>query len=676
MQMSLSFSEGEKEFFKVYLELLKKYHKEPQKLNIFVELKALDFGIENLQEVLEKFNEFLRRYLFFKSKRQELEEILPVSSDIVPILEEYPYFVAYEAVKTYPSKGEYKGFKLRGDFLLAGAKDGKIRIWKVINNSLRFLKELGNESEGFPKYELQDNYLFYSVGNELKVYYLPSGKVVASVDIGQPAEALNLENGKVYLYKKISNIAIKQQVSVADGIIVFGPADPILPTQIESGEIDMTAIGQKLIKAKDGKIFLFEGAKRVEGVSFVLINKFDFGYPINDLLIYNDTIIIAPSGTVPAVSDFKGNIVAELSIPLSHSYRIRRHPKRELIAISHNQNLISIWNMENFQPVKILESYFIDVLGLDFSPDGKYLVASGEGRDINIWDTESWEMVKDLDLPTEGIMAVKFSPDGNILAAGTSEGTIYLIDTQSWEVVKELHSHTDMVSDILFVGNNELVSASWDGRALLWNLETGEVEKVLQDTDARVWKLALSEDGKYIAIADWEGLVLSYSTEKWKEEAKFADKSGVSAVAFGENHLVIGRKDGTLELIELQAKEEKGQKIVEISAQPSEKAVGVSPFKGNLLAYTEKNKIAVWDSEGEKVFTAKVEGKLSEVENLKEPQLTVEVLPETYLIETDGYFYGAKGWENYIQILKGLEIVENKEEFLKEITKPELLEKL
>jgi len=226
------------------------------------------------------------------------------------------------------------------------------------------------------------------------------------------------------------------------------------------------------------------------------------------------------------------------------------------------------------------------------------------------------------------------------------------------------------------VDQKTLVSASWDGRALLWNLESGEVEKLLQSGEDRVWKLALSEDKLHLAVADWEGKVSIYSTKNWKEVAHFIDKEGVTAISFGTDHLAIGRKDGTVELVELQAEEEVSQNIVEISSQLSEKAKGVVPFDGNLIVYTEGGKLGAWNSEGKKVFGATVKGTLENVENLREPHLHLEVLPDTYIVEEGGYFFGAKGWENYIQVLKGLEIIEDKGEFLKEVVKPDLLKEL
>ncbi len=675
MLADLSFSEQEKNFFKIYLDLLKKYHTDPQKFKFFLEIKAAEGGIENLEKTVEKFEEFLRRYLFFKSKRTELEQLLPVEPDVVSVLKKYPYFVPYEIWRTYPSESSYEGVKWREPLLLAGGKDGKVRIWRFEGGKFKFLKEVGKESQTFPKFEVSEDHLFYAAGETLTVYYLPSGKVVAEIELGSPPEALNLEKGKVYVYKKVGNLAIKQQVWVEDGKTVFGPADPVAPTQVESGELDMVAVERKLVKVKDGKILLFEGVKRSEKVEFVSVDKFNFGHPVNDLLLIKNTVLVAPSGHPPAALDLQsGRITAKLEIPLNHSYRIRKNPKKDRIAVSHDQNLVSVWDLNTLQPVRLLESYFIDVLALDYSPDGRYLAASGEGRDINVWNTETWEMVKDIDLPVEGIMSLRFSPDGNHLVAGTAEGNIYFVNTSDWSVERTLSYHEDMVSDLVFTPDGKhLISASWDGKALLWNAESGEVEKILQSAEGRVWKLALSEDGRFLAVADWDGKVGIFDTRNWEEVATFIDKSGVTAVAFGGEHLVIGRKDGTIEVVHLKAAEEVSQEVVELSTNPAEEAAGVVRFDGNLLVYTKGKSLKVWDKEGKKVFSAKVEGDLKEVENLREPNLPIEVLPETFILQSDGYLYGAKRWEDYVQVLKGLEVVEDKGDFLREVSKPELL---
>jgi len=679
MLTTFSFEEKEKQFFEIYQQLLIRYYSEPQKLKLLLEIKALDLGLENPEKTLEKIEEFLREYLFFKSQRGELEKILPVNPEVLKVLKKFPYFVEYTVSYKFPDSALYRGFKWREPLLLAGGNDGLVRIWKHHNGKFIYLKSLGERGEDFPNYEVYKGHLFYSNGSNLKIYYLPSGKEVADIDVGHPVAALNLEGGKLYLFKKVGNIAIKQRVDIEEGVVSFGPADPVAPTQVESGETDMSAAEGKLLKLKEGKILLFTGEKKEEVLKLERKNLFKFNFPINDIYPFKTSAVVGTDNTPPVVIDINsGEIVAKLDLPVVHTYRVRKNPTRDEIALSHSDNLISIWDTNTLQPIRILESYFIDVLALDYSPDGKYLAAAGEGRDINIWDTESWKMVKDLELPYEGITALAFSPDGKYLAAGCGDNDIYLIDTQNWEVVGKLSYHEDLISDLIFSKDGKhLISASWDGKALLWNLETGEVERILESSTDRVWKLSLSKDGKFLAVADWKGKVSVFKTDGWNLVETFIGKSGVTAVAFGEEVLLIGRKDGTVEVVELRREERfSSEGIKELSKNPSEEAVGITIFEGNLLAYTKGKHLAVWNSMGDKVFSAKVEGELKEVENLREPRAEIKILPKTYIVKKDGYFFGAKGWEDYINILKGLEIVEDKSPFLKEIAKPEILKEL
>lgn len=674
MQTTYQFSEEEKKFFEVYRQLLEKYSDNLQKLRLFLEIKALDLGIENPDEVLEKIHSFLRDYLFFKDRKEELKEILPVDEKFLKILERYPYFVEYRIAYVFPTEAVYGGFKWREPFIIAGGIDGKVRIWKYEDGKIYYLFDIGENHTGFPAYELYKDHLFYSIGSTLKVYYLPSGKLVEEIDVGQPIAALNLEEkGNLYLYKRFGQLAIKQKIDLDNGKVEFGPADPIALASVESGETDMVALGKNLLKLKKGRLLFFQGKKESGNENLVKEKVFKLGFPINDIYILGESAILGTDGAPPQIVDIKtGEILGNLDISVLHSYRIRKNPVRDEIAISHSDNLISIWNSKTLENVKILENYFIDVLGLDYSPDGKLLAAAGEGKDINIWNTENWEMIKDITLKHEGITALKFSSDGKYLAVG-GDNNIYLLSTEDWSVVKTLSKHEDLISDLLFI-KDKLISAGWDGKVLVWDVESGEVERVLQNSDQRVWKLALSRDGGLLAVADWEGKVNIYKTATWDLVETFADKSGVTAVAFGENLLLIGRKDGTLEVIKIEPKEL--EEVVEnISANPSEEVEGINAFGGNILIYTKKGRLGIWNPQGEKVFSATVES-LKDAENLRPPKLEVKVLPDTFIVRKENNFYGAKGWDNYINILKGVEIVEEKEPFLEVISNSKLLEEL
>ena len=678
MNLEFSFSDKEKEFFEVYQDLLLKYHKNPEKLEIFLELEAKGKGIENLDELLERFNEFLRTYLFFKSLRSKLENILPVKKEILKVLHEYPYFVEYEVRLKFPSANtEYSGFKWYEPFLIAGGKDGIVRVWKYEDGTFHLIKELGETAGGFPKYELNNGVVFYAAGSDLIAYNLESGKVVDRVDVGQPPAAIGKDGDRVYLFKKVGNIAIKQRISLENGKIVFGAADIVSPTEIDSGELDMAVVEGKLLKLKDGKILLFKGGKKEEVIEFVDDKVIEFDAPVNDILIYKNYAILAPSKENPAVINIDtGEEVAELDVPVKHSYKVVKNPVENQIAISHNENLITIWNLETLKLEKVLESYFIDVMALDYSPDGKYLAAAGEGRDINIFDTETWELVKDIDLPTEGVMAVEFSPDGRYLAAGCGDYNVYLLNTETWEVEKVLKKHEYLISDLVFLeGGKKLISASWDGQAILWDVESGEPIKILAATDERIWKVSVSPDGKFIALGDWNGKVEILDAKTFEPVKSWKGESRVLALAFSDEYLLVGRKDGSVEVVRVERREKLAEGAIEdIAHNPAEDVVGVSTFDKNLLVYTSSGGLKIWNSVGDKVFSAKVDGRLTEVENLREPKINMVVLENTYLLNEDNHFFGGKGWQNYVQIIKGTEVVKDKNEFLKEITKPDLIQ--
>jgi WD40 repeat protein len=680
MQLEFSFSDKEKEFFKVYQELLPKYYNKPAQFKILLELEAAHLGLENWEETLGKIEEFLRIYLFFKSLRSKLEEIFPVKGELLEVLKKYPYFVEYEARFNFPSKtAQYDGFKWYSPLLFAGGSDGRVRVWKYENGAFHLLKELGEEIAEKPLYEFDGENVFYSAGGKLTVYNLESGKKVDEVDIGQPPVAMNRSENAVYIYKRVENIAIKQRVLLEDGKITFGAADIVSPTEIESGELDMAAVEGKLLKVKDGELLLFKGGKKEEKIDFVEDKKIAFNSPVNDLLIYKNYTIVAPSKTKPAVINIEtGEILTELNIPAKHSYKVVKNPQRNEFAISHSDNVISIWNLENLQLERVLESYFIDVLALDYSPDGRYLAAAGEGRDINIFDTESWKLVKDIDLPVEGVMAVEFSPDGKYLAAGCGDYNVYLIDTETWEVVKTFKKHEYLISDIVFLeGGKKMISASWDGQAILWDVESGEPVKTLAATDERIWKVSVSPDEKFIALGDWNGKVEILETANWQPVKSWKEKSRVLALAFSEDYLLVGRKDGTIEVIRVERTEQLQEGSIEnLGKSPAESVVGVTTFDGNLLAYTESGFLRIWNSVGEKVFSAFVDGELTHTENLREPRIEIKVLPETFILKRDNYFFGGKGWQNRVEIVKGLEFVKDKTDFVREITKPELMKEV
>ena len=115
------------------------------------------------------------------------------------------------------------------------------------------------------------------------------------------------------------------------------------------------------------------------------------------------------------------------------------------------------------------------LLGVDYSPDGKRVVAGGLGRDIVVYDVETAKPVLILKGHTDDVVTVKYSPNGRYIASGGVDRALILWDALTGELLRKNTDHTDYVRDVAFSPDSKLlVSAGWDGQALVFNTLSGQ----------------------------------------------------------------------------------------------------------------------------------------------------------------------------------------------------------
>ena len=115
------------------------------------------------------------------------------------------------------------------------------------------------------------------------------------------------------------------------------------------------------------------------------------------------------------------------------------------------------------------------LLGVDYSPDGKRVVAGGLGRDIVVYDVETAKPVLTLKGHTDDAVTVKYSPNGRYIASGGVDRALILWDALTGELLRKNTDHTDYVRDVAFSPDSKLlVSAGWDGQALVFNTLSGQ----------------------------------------------------------------------------------------------------------------------------------------------------------------------------------------------------------
>ncbi|BES95833.1 WD domain, G-beta repeat [Nesidiocoris tenuis] len=158
-----------------------------------------------------------------------------------------------------------------------------------------------------------------------------------------------------------------------------------------------------------------------------------------------------------------------------------------------------------------------ETIGLDISPNGKYIMTCSAGTDLILWDLKGSEFTR-VDTYLMNNIGAKISPCGTFVAASG-----FAPDVKIWQVVFaktgefkslsrafELTGHSSGVYDFAFNADSSLVSTiSKDGSWRLYNIKIeyaqGEEPHLIKTgkfkTDGKKACIALSPDGNVIALA-------------------------------------------------------------------------------------------------------------------------------------------------------------------------------
>jgi WD40 repeat protein/class 3 adenylate cyclase len=267
-----------------------------------------------------------------------------------------------------------------------------------------------------------------------------------------------------------------------------------------------------------------------------------------------------PSGVTIRDTD-TGDIVMELAGHDAPVWDLAFSPDGRLIAGSPGtgveadpavQRSVPVWDLSTGALVATLKGHEKQVTAVEFDPSGRTIVTASDDETLRTWDTQTWEQQRVLDVGGEfGAYGLAFSPDGRWLLAGIGlESAVSVFDAGTMERVGELPGHADYIQDLAF-DNDRVVSASGDGTAKVWSLETLEELMTLRGHTGPVNNVAMSPDGTRIATAGFDGTAKLWDAETGDElMTLFGHDRIVHTVAFSPDgrFLATASGDGTVML--------------------------------------------------------------------------------------------------------------------------------
>ena len=274
---------------------------------------------------------------------------------------------------------------------------------------------------------------------------------------------------------------------------------------------------QDLTKEESDKLGLPQG----RGVR--VVNPVEGGPAAAAGLVPGDILLSIDGGDVTSVKSFIETIQARPP-GAQVQLRLSRGGKEQTLTATLGTRLQTA---EEGVPQLMLDTggHMALIRGLAFTPDGKQLVSASDDKVVRVWDWQAGKTVRTIRGQVgpgeEGkIIAMALSPDGRWLAAGgqMQGNVVRLYDFPTGKLVALLRGHKNSVLRLAFSPDNKhLISGSFDGTAILWDVESYALLHRLDGHKAQIYAAGFTLGGERAVTGSYDTTLRLWSVADGKE---------------------------------------------------------------------------------------------------------------------------------------------------------------
>ncbi|MEM9828780.1 MAG: c-type cytochrome domain-containing protein [Planctomycetota bacterium] len=216
---------------------------------------------------------------------------------------------------------------------------------------------------------------------------------------------------------------------------------------------------------------------------------------------------------IAAVYDMRtGGRVAGVGDDLDTVFEADVNDNMQRVALGGPQKMLRIFDATDGSLLFDIKKHTDWIYAVAFSPDGVLVASADRSGGLHVWEADTGRQYLDLPGHKGAIRALKWRDDSNVLASAGEDGTLRLWDVNSGKQIKSINVGGGAVTAIDIDHSGRLVTGSADRRVRLFAADGNKIRDLRTLSD-EVLEVAISHDGKRAIAGDWNGLVVSMSTE-------------------------------------------------------------------------------------------------------------------------------------------------------------------
>ncbi len=228
------------------------------------------------------------------------------------------------------------------------------------------------------------------------------------------------------------------------------------------------------------------------------------------------------------------------------------------MATAAGDRIVRLWDSATGKPKGEFKDYAGRIMGLAFSPDGKFLATAGgdfgQAGELKLWDlTTGKESVKLAPFARE-LWGLAYSPDGESVAVAVGDGRAQIIDRTTGKV-RASFKHASYVRRVAYSPDGKILAVTYgeDGYVALWDVASGKERSSFQAHQKPLFGIEFSRDGKQLVTCGVDGTALIWDVTKPQVKRTTTIKAHVGqtwfAVFFPDGKTVAtGGTDRTIKL--------------------------------------------------------------------------------------------------------------------------------